>query len=157
MKPLISVIVPVYNQERYVAECLRSVLSQVYRNLELVVINDGSTDRSLARIQQIARTDQRVIVLNTPNGGTSKARKLGLQVAKGEFIFFVDSDDLLLPHALNTLLEIATSETWMWWLEGCNVSLALIQEKNYTQLFCRLIGRLQILIYLRTFMFHISA
>lgn len=107
--PLISVIIPVYNVERYLAICLDSVLTQSYRNLEIIVINDGSTDYSLKIAQQYAQVEDRITVYSFENGGLSEARNRGLEVATGDYVTFVDSDDLLLPGALeimfNTLYE----------------------------------------------------
>lgn len=102
---LISVIVPVYNVERYLAACLDSVLSQSYRNLEIIVINDGSTDFSREIAEKYSENDDRVRVYNFENEGLSEARNRGLRVATGEYITFVDSDDVLLPGALKKMVE----------------------------------------------------
>lgn len=109
-KIIISVIVPVYNQERYVKKCLNSILKQGITNMEVIVVNDGSTDDSLAIIQDIAAQDSRIVVINKTNEGVSFARRDGLKAAKGEYITFVDSDDYLPPHALKTLYDIILRE-----------------------------------------------
>jgi len=93
--PLISVIIPVYNTAAYLSQCLKSVTDQTYRNLEIIVVDDGSTDDSLSVAQEVARRDERVIVLSQPNGGQSKARNTGLTHATGEYFHFLDSDDYL--------------------------------------------------------------
>lgn len=100
---LISVIVPVYNSEMYLAACLDSIISQTYRNLEIIVINDGSTDFSLEIAQTYADKDDRIKVFSQDNAGLSEARNRGLSVATGDLITFVDSDDLLLPDAMEIL------------------------------------------------------
>ena len=106
----ISVIVPVYNQERYVRKCLRSILQQDIQGLEIVVINDGSTDNSLAIIKSIAAQDDRIVIIEKKNEGVSYARRDGLKAARGKYISFVDSDDYLPPHALERLYDIIKRE-----------------------------------------------
>jgi glycosyltransferase involved in cell wall biosynthesis len=91
----ISVIVPVFNVEHYLRHCLDSILNQTYPNLEVILINDGSTDGSFKICLQYLKKDSRIILLNKPNGGLSDARNAGLNVAKGDFISFIDSDDVL--------------------------------------------------------------
>lgn len=102
---LISVIIPIYNTERYLAACLDSVLTQSYKNIEVILVNDGSTDFSLQIAQSYSEKDDRVTLYNHANEGPSEARNRGLEVATGNFITFVDSDDLLLPNALEILLD----------------------------------------------------
>lgn len=96
----VSVIIPVYNTEEYVAEALKSVISQSLRELEIIVINDGSTDRSLEVIEAMAVKDDRIKVYSQENKGLSETRNLGIKLAQGAFIYFMDSDDLLDCHAL---------------------------------------------------------
>ena len=103
---LISIIIPVYNVERYLAACLDSILDQKYRNLEIIVINDGSDDFSLKIVETYAEKDIRVIVYNFENEGLAEARNHGLSVATGDLIMFVDSDDFLLHGALEVLLKV---------------------------------------------------
>ena len=88
---LVSVIVPVYNVAQYVAECLNSLLNQTYRNLEIIVVDDGSTDNSL-QICNTFLSDTRVKVFHKENGGLSDARNYGLEKATGAFVLFIDSD-----------------------------------------------------------------
>ena len=106
----ISVIVPVYNQERYVRKCLRSILQQDFQDLEVIVINDGSADKSLSIVKKIAEKDNRVKIVDKKNEGVSFARRDGLKVARGTYVCFVDSDDFLPPHALKTLYDIMIRE-----------------------------------------------
>ena len=90
---LISIIIPVYNAEQYLDMCLTSVCNQTYTNLEIIVVNDGSSDCSLDIIKKYAKQDSRIIVLNQKNQGVSYARNSGLEIATGEYIIFLDSDD----------------------------------------------------------------
>lgn len=94
-KPLISIIVPVYNVADYLPRCLDSIVAQTYRALDIILIDDGSTDHSGDICDQYALTDCRIRVVHQPNGGQSSARNAGLDVAKGDYIAFVDSDDMV--------------------------------------------------------------
>ncbi len=98
--PLVSVIIPVYNVEAYLEKCLLSISSQTYKNIEIIIINDGSTDNSSSIIHKYENLDERILVLNKQNGGLSDARNQGLEVACGEFLIFVDSDDILDVHTI---------------------------------------------------------
>lgn len=89
----VSVIVPVYNAEKYLSRCLDSILSQTYKDLEIILVDDGSTDNSYAMIKEYEAADSRIIAVSKENGGISDARNAGLQIAAGKFIAFVDSDD----------------------------------------------------------------
>lgn len=97
-QPLISVIIPVYNVERYLAQCLDSVINQTYSNLEIICVNDGSVDSSLTILQQYASNDARVRILEKKNAGVSGARNDGLACAQGSHIMFVDADDWIEPE-----------------------------------------------------------
>lgn len=106
MSPLISVIVPIYNVEPYLRECLDSIIRQSYTNLEIILINDGSTDKSGAIAGEYALLDSRVKVIHQANAGVSVARNTGLGVAGGEYLSFVDSDDWLEPEMYEELVPI---------------------------------------------------
>lgn len=93
MQSLISVIIPVYNAEKYLSACLESVMAQTYKNLEILLVNDGSTDNSVAVCEEFAVKDQRIKLIHKENGGVSSARNCGLQNANGEYVTFIDSDD----------------------------------------------------------------
>lgn len=95
MKPLISVIIPIYNTEQYLCKCLDTVLSQTYTNLEIILINDGSTDDSGKICDDYAKKDSRIKVIHQSNQGVSSARNAGLSITTGEYIGFVDGDDYL--------------------------------------------------------------
>lgn len=106
-RAIISVIVPVYNASQYLCECIESILSQSFRDFELILINDGSTDNSLSICKSYERQDGRITLISGENGGVSKARNRGLDAAKGEWITFADADDYFLDDALSTLYERA--------------------------------------------------
>lgn len=103
---LISVIVPVYNAEKYIKRCAKSILNQTYRNIELVLVNDGSKDGSLEICRGIAADDSRVVVIDKENGGAASARNRGLDVATGDYIGFCDADDYLSPDMYECLLAL---------------------------------------------------
>ena len=108
--PLVSVIMPVYNAEKYLKNSLHAVLNQKYRNLEVICINDGSTDNSLSILQNIAKTDDRVRIINQENAGPAHARNAGLDAATGKYISFVDADDTLDMWMYYCLVERAEQE-----------------------------------------------
>ena len=109
MEPLISIIVPVYKVEEYLGPCVDSILAQSYKNIEVILVDDGSPDRCGELCDGYAKGDSRVVVIHKKNGGLSDARNAGMAVAKGDWLMFVDSDDLLPSNAVDTLLEIAQS------------------------------------------------
>jgi|SRR6218665_360734 len=94
-QPLISIVVPVYNVEKYLSQCIQSVINQTYNNLEIILVNDGSTDSSLSICKEYAQKDSRIIVIDQINQGLSGARNSGIAIAKGKYISFLDSDDWL--------------------------------------------------------------
>lgn len=102
-----SIILPVYNVEDYVADAIESVLRQTYSNIELIIVNDGSTDKSKNIIDEYAKLDPRIKVIDCPNNGLSEARNIGLRNASGEYIFFMDSDDIIDKN----LFEIVNGKT----------------------------------------------
>ena len=106
--PLISVIVPVYNVEDYLAACINSIIAQSYSNLEIILIDDGSTDSSGKICDKFASTDTRIRVIHKQNGGLSDARNHGIDIATGYYIIFVDSDDTITPDAIATLYSLAS-------------------------------------------------
>lgn len=95
MDKLISVVIPVYNVEKYLKECLESVLNQTYKNLEIILVDDGSKDSSGEICDEYAKRDSRIKVIHKKNGGLSDARNAGIDAARGEYITFVDSDDYI--------------------------------------------------------------
>ncbi len=102
--PKVSIIVPVYNSEPYLRECLDSILAQTFRDFELIPVDDGSTDRCGEILAGYAARDPRIRVIRKPNGGPSSARNAGLAAASGEYVYFPDSDDVLDPSLLRTVI-----------------------------------------------------
>ena len=104
--PLLTIIIPVYNTEKYLERCVESVRNQTYDNLEIILIDDGSTDASGGICDRLAEEDGRIVVLHKKNGGQSSARNMGLDIATGELIGFVDSDDYIVPDMYETLYNL---------------------------------------------------
>lgn len=105
--PLVSIIVPVYNAAAYLERCVKSILQQTYAHIQLILVNDGSTDDSLAICRRYAKQDKRVVVLDKENTGVSDSRNHGIQRAEGAYVQFVDSDDWLVPNATELLVQKA--------------------------------------------------
>lgn len=105
MNRLISIIVPVYNAEKTLERCVSALVGQTYQNIEIILVNDGSKDRSREMCCHFAAEDSRILVINKPNGGVSSARNAGLDAAKGEFIMFCDSDDWAEPDWCEELIS----------------------------------------------------
>ena len=108
--PVISVIIPVFNTEEYLGRCVESILSQTFNNLELILVDDGSSDNSGAICDLYAKRDPRVIVRHRVNGGVSSARNEGIALARGRFLSFVDSDDYIQDNCYQKLLDAALEE-----------------------------------------------
>ena len=108
MHPLISIIVPIYNQEKTLGYSIESLIHQNYTNLEIILVDDGSKDASLSICNQYAQKDNRIIVISKHNGGVSSARNAGLQKASGQYIAFMDGDDSVAPNMYQILLDNMT-------------------------------------------------
>lgn len=107
-KPLITIIVPCYNVERYIHKCVDTILAQTYDNLEIFLVDDGSPDRCGEICDEYARKDNRIKVIHKQNGGLSDARNVAIDVAQGEYIVFVDSDDFVAPDYVETLYRLVS-------------------------------------------------
>jgi glycosyltransferase involved in cell wall biosynthesis len=107
---LVTIVVPVYNVERYLPECISSILRQSYSNLEVIIVDDGSTDDSFLIAHQMSNEDSRIRLTKKSNGGLSSARNLGLDMAQGQFIAFIDSDDYIAPCFVEILLSALISQ-----------------------------------------------
>ena len=133
---LISVIVPVYNVEPYIAECIESIQNQTYINLEIILVDDGSTDASGDICDQYAAYDERIVVIHQENGGLSAARNAGIVVAKGDYIAFIDSDDYIGQTMYEDLLHLLKEHNLD--IIGCSVfrdkSGTIIESCNDGQL-----------------------
>jgi len=104
---LVSLIIPIYNAEDFIEEAVRSVLTQSYKKLEIICVNDGSTDQSYEILKNLSRTDNRIHVINQNKQGVSSARNTGLDLAKGDYLFFLDADDLISNNCILDLLNTA--------------------------------------------------
>ena len=106
----VSIIVPVYNTAEYLPQCLDSIINQTFRDIEIICVNDGSTDNSLEILKSYAEKDGRIRIINKANGGLVSARKAGATVAQSEYIAFVDSDDWLELNALECMYDAMKRE-----------------------------------------------
>lgn len=104
--PLISIIIPMYKVEDYLPACLDSVIHQTYRNLEIICVNDGSPDNCAEIAQSYQQNDPRITLINKANGGLSDARNAGIDIAKGDYLFFLDSDDCIATTCIETLVDL---------------------------------------------------
>lgn len=102
---MLSVIIPAYNAEKSVKRCLTSLQEQNYDDYECIIVNDGSLDSTLSIITQISKQDKRIRIVDSTNKGVSQARNLGLSISKGEYITFLDSDDILIPNSLTEIMK----------------------------------------------------
>ena len=135
MNPLISVIVPVYKVEQYLDECVQSIINQTYKNLEIILVDDGSPDRCPEMCDEYARQDSRIKVIHKPNGGISSARNSGLDIARGEYVGFVDSDDYI-AHDMYEKLYKAFEGTENVFVVKCKykrISQSQIVSEEWTQ------------------------
>ncbi len=108
--PLVSIIIPVYNVEEYLRECVDSVINQTYKNLEIILVDDGSTDSSGKICDEYAEKDKRINVIHQQNGGLSVARNTGFDASNGKYIYFLDSDDYIEINAIELLVSISEKE-----------------------------------------------
>ena len=106
----VSIIVPVYNVEKYLEKCLDSIVKQTYENIEIILVDDGSTDKSGTILDQYAEMDNRISVIHKKNEGVSTARNTGIEAARGEYICFADADDYLMPDYVEYLLTLAVDK-----------------------------------------------
>lgn len=139
MKPIVSIIVPVYNVEKYLERCLDSILSQTYDDFELILVDDGSTDSSGGICDNYVSKDARIKVYHQTNLGVSAARNQGLDIAIGEFILFIDSDDYIDGDYIKSFIDIQRKSGADWIIEGYkdgpDIPNAVVYKKDYGQLF----------------------
>ncbi len=131
--PKISVIIPVYNTENYLKECLNSVINQTFKDIEIICVNDGSTDNSLSILEEYARTDSRIKIINQKNQGVSSSRNNGIKSARGEYIMFLDSDDLYKPDLCEKVVEKIDSQSpdIVMWGHDCRCDKKIIKTDEY--------------------------
>lgn len=123
---LVSIIIPMYNAQKYIRKTLESILNQEYKNFEILLVNDGSTDNSIETIEDLVKNNSQIEIINKENSGPSDSRNLGIQKAKGSYITFVDSDDyihtnflkILMQKALDTNADIVMCGFWEEYLDG---------------------------------------
>lgn len=108
--PKVSVIIPVYNVEAYLKQCLDSVINQTLDDIEIICINDGSTDSSLNILQEYAKKDKRIVIINQKNTGLSNARQRGMDICQGEYVAHIDSDDFIELNFLQSLYTVAKNQ-----------------------------------------------
>lgn len=125
---LISVIIPVYNVEKYLARCLESVINQTYRNIEIILVDDGSTDNSGVICDEYVLRDSRIKVIHKTNGGASSARNVGLDIMQGQWVTFVDSDDYIADNYVETLYLLCAEKK-------CNISSCMFESTKESD-FC---------------------
>lgn len=127
----ISVIVPIYNVEKYVEECVYSICNQTYENLEIILIDDGSTDSSGILCERLEKKDARVKLIHSTNKGVSAARNIGIRKASGDFILFVDSDDYLLKNSIEILLDFSINVDLVVGAIKCRNDYKLFKKNIY--------------------------
>ena len=137
IQPLISVIVPCYKVEMYVASCINSIISQTYKNLEIILVDDGSPDRSGMICEEYAAKDDRIKVIHKENGGLSYARNAAIDIAQGEYITFIDSDDTVSNDHIMTLFLLVEKYQcklsvgqWQTYKEGTSLRINQLDEKE---------------------------
>lgn len=135
MKPLVSIIVPVYKVEKYLDRCVESLVNQTYKNIEIILVDDGSPDNCPEMCDAWAHKDSRIVVIHKENGGLSDARNKALDIINGEYVFFVDSDDFISNNAIDTLLCIAIQENSSVVISERLISFSdkILQNNEYTK------------------------
>lgn len=104
MNDKVSIIVPVYNMEKYIIKCVNSLINQTYRNIEIILIDDGSTDNSIKIVNETFK-DERIVIVSQKNSGSGAARNLGIKIATGDYLFFVDSDDFIAEETIEVMIN----------------------------------------------------
>lgn len=118
VEKMVSIIIPVYNSEKYIECCLQSVFAQTYTNYEVIIVDDGSTDKTISIINRIVKRKEHVVLLRKPNGGVSSARNFGIQYSRGEYVTFIDSDDIIDRDYLSTLITPLVENNYDFVMSG---------------------------------------
>ena len=113
-QPLVSIIVPIYNAQDHIARCVESIRRQTYRNLEILLLSDGSQDVSLEVCKMYANVDPRIVLIDKANSGVAATRNMGLREARGKYLQFVDADDTIQPYATELLVQRAERAAQIW-------------------------------------------
>lgn len=135
MKPIISIIIPVYNVEKYIHRCIESILSQTFTNFELLLINDGSSDKSGDICDDFALEDSRIRVIHQKNGGVSRARNKGIKLAQGDFLMFCDSDDYVEKNWCSQLIEAVKKDNRVLPVSGIKLIYNLKEKREVIKTF----------------------
>ena len=130
MNQLVSVIVPVYNTEKYLEKCVETIRAQDYQTIEIVLVDDGSPDRSGELCDKLARTDSRIQVIHKENGGLSSSRNAGIAVARGEYLCFIDSDDYISTDYISTMMQMVNRHH----ADLVKVDFVEVFTRDYTQI-----------------------
>jgi glycosyltransferase involved in cell wall biosynthesis len=128
MEPLITIIIPLYNTEKYIYDCVLSVIEQEYKNIEIIVINDGSTDNSVNKIKHFLVEDKRLKIIEIENAGVSNARNVGVNNANGTYIVFIDADDYITKDYISYMYNLASLSS-----SELIISLEYYKDINDTQ------------------------
>lgn len=126
--PLISIIIPIYNSDKYLQRCIDSVLAQDYSNIEIILVDDGSKDKSPTICDTYATQNKNIITLHIPNGGASLARRKGIEIAKGQYLSFVDSDDYVTKNYISALYTAI--QKYHTQVAGCHVKITTTNDKT---------------------------
>lgn len=129
----VSIIIPIYNSEKYLKQCLESIINQTYKNIEIICINDGSTDNSEKIIKDYLKTNKNITYLKQPNAGQSIARNKGLEKATGDFILFVDSDDFIEKNMVEKLIDPLTKSSKIDLTFAIIIYILMERQKNVLQ------------------------
>ncbi len=130
----VSIIIPIYNVEQYIEECLCSVLRQTLKEIEIICVNDGTKDASMSVVEKYKSHDDRIVIVNKDNGGLSSARNAGLEYARGEYVYFLDSDDMIADNMLQKLYDEATEfDLDNIYFDAEAIYESVEVEKNYPQ------------------------
>lgn len=144
----ISIIVPIYNTEKTLRRCILSLVEQTYHNIEIVLVNDGSSDNSLDICKDFAHKDSRIVLLNKKNGGVSSARNMGLKKASGDFVMFCDADDWVKPNCCSEMLQnYSENQLLMCEIEKTTKSGKVIEEVETQQSYIEEISKTKFLEY----------
>ena len=127
---IVSIIVPVYNGEKYISRCLDSLINQTYSNLEIVLVNDGSIDKSKEILNEYAKTDNRIKIYDQINQGASVARNIGLEKANGKYIMFVDADDYIDSHMVEEMIKNIKHENTIVFCDNTEIWSKNIDERK---------------------------
>ena len=131
---LVSVIIPVYNMENEIENSIKSVLEQSYHNLQIILVNDGSTDNTKVKCNRLAKMDNRITVITTENQGSGPARNTGINIASGKYLYFPDADDYLEKNAIEVLVDSAeknNADLVVFGFKFVGISGDLLKTKKY--------------------------